>query len=375
MFQKMLPLSLRDVRIRFEEIKFRLDRPEKSSIIVGKPDARHSAVRLILYRERAAGMKYDVVALGELLIDFTPSGTNGAGMALFARNPGGAPANVLAMAAKLGKRTALIAKVGDDDFGSFLIDSVRGAGIDARGVVKTREAPTTLAFVQLRENGERSFSFYRKPGADICLRAEEAEPELLAGCGIFHFGSVSLTAEPGRSATLEAAKAAKAAGAVISFDPNYRPPLWERETDAKKEILTALKLADLIKVSGEEMTLLTGETEPAAGAGALAAYGAAAVVVTLGPEGAYYYTESAKGTVPVRSVPAADTTGCGDAFWGALLSRLSGRTLAGIHTMTGEEWRSAVAFANAAGALTATKKGAIPAMPELRDIEAFLTAV
>lgn len=317
-------------------------------------------------------MIYDIVALGELLIDFTPSGKSEEGMSLFARNPGGAPANVLAMAAKLGGKTALIAKVGDDDFGRFLTDSVRSAGVDVCGVVKTKEAPTTLAFVQLRENGERSFSFYRRPGADICLRAEEAKPELLAGCRVFHFGSVSLTDEPSRTAALESAKAAKKAGAVVSFDPNYRPPLWESESRAKEEILAALRLADLIKVSGEEMTFLTGEAEPGAGAKALAASGAAAVVVTLGPDGAFFYTENAEGAVPVKSVPAADTTGCGDAFWGALLSRLCEKTAAEIRGMTAGQWRSAVAFANAAGALTAVKKGAIPAMPERSAMEAFL---
>ena len=208
---------------------------------------------------------FDIVALGESLIDFTPSGENSQGMALFARNPGGAPANVLAMAAKLGGKTAFIGKVGDDAFGAFLKKTMEDAGVDVRGLRMTREYPTTLAFVQLTPEGDRSFTFYRKPGADVMLAPAEVDRALLRDCRIFHFGSVSLTDEPCRTATLEAAREAKAAGAMISYDPNYRPFLWDSAERAREALLAALPLADIVKVSEEEMELLTGEVQLAAG--------------------------------------------------------------------------------------------------------------
>ena len=224
---------------------------------------------------------FDIVALGESLIDFTPSGENSQGMALFARNPGGAPANVLAMAAKLGGKTAFIGKVGDDAFGAFLKKTMEDAGVDVRGLRMTREYPTTLAFVQLTPEGDRSFTFYRKPGADVMLAPAEVDRALLRDCRIFHFGSVSLTDEPCRTATLEAAREAKAAGAMISYDPNYRPFLWDSAERAREALLAALPLADIVKVSEEEMELLTGEVQLAAGADALASRGAALVLVML----------------------------------------------------------------------------------------------
>ena len=238
---------------------------------------------------------FDIVALGESLIDFTPSGENSQGMALFARNPGGAPANVLAMAAKLGGKTAFIGKVGDDAFGAFLKKTMEDAGVDVRGLRMTREYPTTLAFVQLTPEGDRSFTFYRKPGADVMLAPAEVDRALLRDCRIFHFGSVSLTDEPCRTATLEAAREAKAAGAMISYDPNYRPFLWDSAERAREALLAALPLADIVKVSEEEMELLTGEVQLAAGADALASRGAALVLVTLGPRGAYYRAAAGRG--------------------------------------------------------------------------------
>ena len=201
---------------------------------------------------------FDIVALGESLIDFTPSGENSQGMALFARNPGGAPANVLAMAAKLGGKTAFIGKVGDDAFGAFLKKTMEDAGVDVRGLRMTREYPTTLAFVQLTPEGDRSFTFYRKPGADVMLAPAEVDRALLRDCRIFHFGSVSLTDEPCRTATLEAAREAKAAGAMISYDPNYRPFLWDSAERAREALLAALPLADIVKaVSYTHLTLPT----------------------------------------------------------------------------------------------------------------------
>lgn len=311
---------------------------------------------------------FDVVALGESLIDFTPCGINEMGMQLFARNPGGAPANVLAMYAKLGGKTAFIGKVGADDFGVFLKTAIQTAGIDVSGLLQTQEAPTTLAFVQLNERGDRSFTFYRKPGADICLKADEVKEELLQNCRVFHFGSVSLTDEPCRTATLSAAKKAKASGAVISYDPNYRPLLWSSEKVATSRMLEVLPLADILKVSEEEMVLLTGETARDKGAIKLAQYGAVLVIVTLGSEGAFYYAPCGCGKLQTYDVKTVDTTGAGDAFWGALLYCLAGKNKEDLGSISKEELEKAVDFANAAGSLTTTTKGAIPAMPTLSQI-------
>ena len=192
---------------------------------------------------------YDIVALGESLIDFTPAGINEMGMPLFSQNPGGAPANVLAMASKLGRSTAFVGKVGRDAFGRFLQEHMEKAGIDCSALRRDDRVPTTLAFVQLDEYGDRSFSFYRDPGADVMLRPEEVDDTLLEGCRIFHFGSVSLTKEPCRGTTLWAARRAREAGALISYDPNYRPFLWPSVEAARRALCAALELTDILKVS------------------------------------------------------------------------------------------------------------------------------
>lgn len=312
---------------------------------------------------------FDVVAIGELLIDFTPAGENEAGNPLFARNPGGAPANVLAMNTKLGGRTAFIGKVGEDDFGFFLKKTLQDAGIEGSCLLMTKEANTSLAFVQLNEKGDRSFTFYRKPGADTLLRTDDLNKEVLRSCKIFHFGSVSLTDEPCRSATLNAARKAKEAGAIISYDPNYRPLLWNCEAEAKEQMLDALKLADLVKVSEEEMTLLTGETDFVAGAENLAQYGASLVLVTLGPKGAFCYTERTNCIMPAYDVKTIDTTGAGDAFLGAFLYCIRNNSLEEIRAFSDSELKQIIAFGNAAGSLTTVGKGAIPAMPTITQIE------
>ena len=312
---------------------------------------------------------YDVVAIGETLIDFTPNGTNEIGMQLFSCNPGGAPANVLTMCEKLGEDTAFIGKVGSDMFGDFLEETMRKAKIEVSGMVRSKDIPTSLAFVQLNRQGDRTFSFYRKPGADICLRPDEVKKELLRNCGVFHFGSVSLTDEPSRTATLESVREAKANGAIISFDPNYRPNLWDGEEHAVREIRQAAALADIIKASDEEMLLLTGERGLKEGTGVLTASGASLVVVTLGPRGAYFRSGCAGGFVPTFDVPTVDTTGAGDAFWGAFLHCVIGKSTRQLREMTGRELNRAVVFANAAGSLATTKKGAIPAMPTLGEIQ------
>lgn len=315
----------------------------------------------------------DLAAIGECLIDFTPAGQNELGMQLFSRNPGGAPANVLAMYAKLGGKTAFCGKVGTDAFGDFLLASLQKGGVDTSALMRDENVPTTLAFVQLDETGNRSFTFYRKPGADIMLRKDEVPARITQSCGVFHFGSVSLTDEPCRTATLCAAADARQAGALVSYDPNYRPFLWPNAEDAKKELWNAASLADIMKVSDEELALLTGTCELEEGGRALMRQGPVAVMVTLGPKGACCVTPAGVVFEPTFDVPVVDTTGAGDAFWGAMLWKLYAEYACcnrqDLLALTPEQWKAAVQFANAAGSLTTTKKGAIPAMPAKDAIE------
>ena len=311
---------------------------------------------------------YDVVSLGELLIDFTPNGTNELGMKLFSQNPGGAPANVLAMFTKLGGKTAFIGKVGKDEFGQFLAQTISDAGIDTANLVYSTDVPTTIAFVHLDETGNRSFSFYRKPGADVTLEHGEVDESLLSNCDIFHFGSVSLTDESSREATKKSVRKAKAAGALISFEPNYRPLLWKDEQSAIKQIKDVLPLVDILKVSDDELPLLTGETDLDKGADQLLSYGASLVTVTLGAEGSFSKNAVASQQRPAYDVSAIDTTGAGDAFCGAMLYFISDKNKAQLRTMPAEELGEMLTFANVAGSLTVTKKGAIPAMPTKNEI-------
>ncbi len=311
---------------------------------------------------------YDVISLGELLIDFTPNGTNELGMKLFSQNPGGAPANVLAMFTKLGGKTAFIGKVGKDEFGQFLTRTISNAGIDTTNLVYSTDIPTTIAFVHLDETGNRSFSFYRKPGADITLEEKEVDEVLLRNCGIFHFGSVSLTDEPSREATKRSAQKAKAAGALISFDPNYRPLLWQDEEAAIEQIKDVLPLVDILKVSDDELPLLTGETDLDKGADLLLSYGASLVTVTLGAKGSFCKNAVASQQRPAYDVPVVDTTGAGDAFCGAMLYFIRDKSKAQLRAMQAIELGDMLTLANVAGSLTVTKKGAIPAMPTKNEI-------
>ena len=311
---------------------------------------------------------FDITALGEILIDFTPSGTNGMGMPLYAQNPGGAPANVLAQSALLGSRTAFIGKVGQDGFGTFLRSVMERSGIDTRALVTSEEVHTTLAFVQLDACGDRSFSFYRNPGADILLRESEVDYDLIRQSHIFHFGSLSLTDEPARSATVAAVHAARESGCLISYDPNYRPPLWPSQDAARTAMLKLLPLADILKLSEEELTLLTGEASLATGTAALAAQGPALIPISLAERGAYFRRGALCGLVPAFQVDTVDTTGAGDAFLGAILHRLRHKTLEEIRRLGEDELREIVRFGNAAGGLTTAAKGAIPAMPTLERI-------
>jgi len=311
---------------------------------------------------------YDIVAAGELLIDFAPGGTTKEGTALFERNPGGAPANVLAMASRLGKKTAMIGKVGDDQFGRFLTDVLKNIHVDTKGLVYTKEANTTLAFVSLDKNGDRSFSFYRNPGADMLLAAADVDVEMVKNCRIFHFGTVSMTSNPSREATLFAVDTAKKNGAIISFDPNLRPLLWRNLEEAKAMIVKGLPLADILKVSNEELEFITGIKDLEEGSKYLKDhYGIQVILVTLGPAGCFYRIGGNQGILPTYDVKTIDTTGAGDAFLGAFLYQFIqyGKDAAALDL---KEIEAMIDFANAAGSLATTKKGAIPAMPDLEAI-------
>ncbi|QNK42314.1 PfkB family carbohydrate kinase [Caproicibacter fermentans] len=310
---------------------------------------------------------FDVVALGELLIDFTPAGTSETGNILFERNPGGAPANVLAAVTKLGGTGALIGKVGCDPFGFFLRDVLDKHGIDGHGLRFSHNVPTTLAFVQLNEHGDRSFSFYRKPGADTTLAPEDLDFGLIDSAKVFHFGSLSMTDEPARSATRTALEYAREKGKIITYDPNWRPALWMNDEQAKENMLFGLQYADVLKVSEEELAFLTGKDDVDAGSRQFLECGVKIVVVTLGPKGCYYRCAKGSGSLSTYDTKVTDTTGAGDCFFGAMICQLS-RYEGALAAILPEELAKMADFANAAGALCATKKGTLSAMPTEEDI-------
>lgn len=310
---------------------------------------------------------FDIVSLGELLIDFTESGVSPAGQRLFEQNAGGAVANLVAAASQCGAKTALLAKVGADMHGRFLKQALVDSGVDVSGVIESDDVFTTLAFVALAANGERTFSFARKPGADTCYRADELPRDVLEHTKVFHTGSLSLTAEPVRSATYEAIDLAKRSGAVITYDPNYRASLWNGKDEAVRFMRSLIATADIMKVSDEELPLLTGETEPEAAADVLADQGVRIVAVTLGKDGAYVRVGKDGRYVPGFRVKAVDTTGAGDAFFGGFLSRFiaSGKSLKEVSLDDGADFAR---FGNATASLCVERRGGIPAMPKLADV-------
>ncbi|HBK69502.1 MAG TPA: carbohydrate kinase [Firmicutes bacterium] len=315
---------------------------------------------------------YDVVALGELLIDFTPFGSSERGNQLFEQNPGGAPANVLAAISKLGKKGAFIGMVGQDQFGSFLREVLAENGIEVSGLKFSKTYQTTLAFVHLDQDGDRSFSFYRNPGADLMLSSEDVDYDLIKKAKIFHFGSVSMTKGPSRETTLAAAKFAKEKGLIVSYDPNYRPPLWNNITEAKTVIKSGLKYVDILKVSQEELELITGTNDLDKGTASLYEQGIQVIFVTLGPEGCYYRYPGGIGKMATYKVKVVDTTGAGDAFLGGILYWFSQLTLQEIYKLSLSELRKIINFANGMGALTTTKKGGIPALPSLEEVNLLI---
>ncbi|MGQ7889801.1 carbohydrate kinase family protein [Paenibacillus sp. WC2504] len=317
-------------------------------------------------------MNYDVVALGEYLIDFTPYGRSEAGQPLFERNPGGAPVNVVAALAKLGKKTGFIGKVGNDPFGEYLREALLSVGVSDKGLVATNEAHTTMAFVQLDSEGDRSFHFARTPGADQLLRADEVNLTMLTDTRIFHFGSISMTSEPAYTATTNTVQVAKELGALITYDPNWRPSLWRDEEHALEVIHVGLSLADVVKVSEEELFFLTDEQDLEKAARHLVKqYGLTLLLVTAGSAGSFYQMRDWWGKVVSYSVQTVDTTGAGDAFLGAIQYRVL-ETEKSLQDWEEEELREALRFANAAGALATTRKGAIPSLGTLEEIHTLV---
>ncbi len=316
----------------------------------------------------------DVVTMGEALIDFLADrpGVTLTQARAFTWAPGGAPANVAAAAAKLGLATGFVGKVGTDPFGECLRDTLRSCGVDTTNMLLTDEARTALAFVALPTPDNPQFTFFRHPSADMIMRAEELDRAYLQQTHVFHFGSITLICEPSRSATLTAAKIAKEAGALISFDPNYRPALWPAKA-ARARILETLPLVDLIKVNEVEVQLLTGKKDLLEGADALVRLGPKACLVTAGADGSYYATPRSHGYVPGFPVRTVDATGCGDAFVAAALKSIL--QLGDLDTLGPLDFEEVLRYANAAGAITATKKGAIPAMPTAAQVETFLAQV
>lgn len=312
-----------------------------------------------------------VTALGEVLIDFTDAGLSANGQKLFERNPGGAPANVLVALQRLGHTTAFIGKVGADMHGQFLRETLEANEIDCTGLVSDPDFFTTLAFVALDEQGDRSFSFARKPGADTQLRADELPLELIGGSKVFHVGSLSLTDEPARSATIAALDAAKQAGCVMSYDPNYRDSLWPSAEAAAEQMRSIVPYMDLIKISAEECPLMTDLADPQAASSVLLDQGASVVVVTLDADGAFVSTKDGSLMVPSFRVDAVDTTGAGDSFWGGFLCAFCESGL-GPHQVSIDRAASFARFGNAVASLCVRNRGAIPAMPTRNDVEEVL---
>ena len=316
---------------------------------------------------------FDVVALGELLIDFTENGVSAQGNTLFEACPGGAPCNVLAMLRKLGRSCTFVGKVGDDLFGRLLKGVLEDVGINTQALLMDRDIPTTLAFVKTAPNGDRDFSFYRKPGADMMLRQEELPLELLKKTRIFHFGTLSMTHEGVRQATLRAVQTARDAGAWISFDPNLRPPLWDSLDNAKEAIAYGLGQCHILKIADNELEFMTGERDFARGAGMLQkAYPNIRVLnVTAGAEGSYsFYGDTDPVFVPACTLGGViETTGAGDTFCASVLDYVLTH---GLKNLTPENRREMLRFANTAAYIVTTRKGAIRAMPREEEVRALL---
>ena len=315
---------------------------------------------------------YDVVALGELLIDFTESGLSLQGNLELEANPGGAPCNVLSMLEHLGNKTAFIGKVGNDGFGRRLKEAIEEQGICSKGLLLDNDVHTTLAIVTKTNTGDRDFSFYRKPGADMTLKEEEVQEELIKNCKIFHFGSLSLTDEPVRSATFKALKIAKENNKIISFDPNLREPLWNSLDEAKYYIDLGLKQADILKISDNEILWFTGKDNYDEAVKDLRNHypNIKLLCLSLGPDGsrAYYKDEYVEVKAFLQEGPV-ETTGCGDTFMGNVLHHVLEN---GLDNFDRDKLEKMLRYANGAASLVSKRKGALRVMPTRLEIDEFL---
>lgn len=310
--------------------------------------------------------KYDVIALGELLIDFTMNGQSEQGNNMFEACPGGAPCNVLALLNKMGKKTAFIGKVGKDQFGALLRDTITEAGIDASNLMVDENVNTTLAFVHTFPDGDREFSFYRNPGADMMLTADEVNPEVVKDTKVFHFGTLSMTHEGVREATKKAVETAKANGCLVSFDPNLRPPLWSSLDLAKEQMEYGFGKCDILKISDNEIQFVSGKKDYDEGIAYLQeTYNIPLILLTMGKDGSRAYYKGMRVERPGFSVKAIEATGAGDTFCGSSLNYLVDHD---FENLTEEQLGEMLTFANAAAALVTTKKGAIKAMPVKEEV-------
>ena len=310
--------------------------------------------------------KYDVIALGERLIDFRMNGQSEQGNNMFEACPGGAPCNVLALLNKMGKKTAFIGKVGKDQFGTLLRDTITEAGIDASNLMVDENVNTTLAFVHTFPDGDREFSFYRNPGADMMLTADEVNPEVVKDTKVFHFGTLSMTHEGVREATKKAVETAKANGCLVSFDPNLRPPLWSSLDLAKEQMEYGFGKCDILKISDNEIQFVSGKEDYDEGIAYLQeTYNIPLILLTMGKDGSRAYYKGMRVERPGFSVKAIETTGAGDTFCGSSLNYLVDHD---FENLTEEQLGEMLTFANAAAALVTTKKGAIKAMPVKEEV-------
>lgn len=310
----------------------------------------------------------DVVALGELLIDFACLSTDESGYPTMAAHPGGAPANFLAALTKFGAKTALLGKVGTDAFGKMLLGTLTQSGIETRGIVKSDDVFTTLAFVTFDEHGDREFSFSRKPGADTCIAFEELDLSLIDESRVFHFGTLSLTDEPARTTTQKAVAYAKSKGKLITYDPNLRKPLWKSLEEAKEQLIWGLTQADVVKISDEEVEFLFGLGVEEGADYILRSFGVKLVFVTCGPDGCFFKNAIASGKVPSLSgIHVIDTTGAGDIFGGSAVWKLLGTGKA-PETLTEEELRDVASFACTSAGLSTTRSGGISSVPSYKEV-------
>lgn len=315
--------------------------------------------------------KYDVIALGELLIDFTDNGNSVQGNTLFEANPGGAPCNVLAMLQRFGHHTAFIGKVGEDIFGFRLKKVLEEVGIDTANLILDKDVRTTLAFVQNDETGDRSFSFYRSPGADMMLGQEEVKEEMIQESKLFHFGTLSMTHEGVRKATVKALKAAKENGLLISFDPNLRESLWNSLELAKEQVAYGLGYCDILKISDNEIRWFTGEEDFDKGVKLLQdTYHIPLILLSMGKDGSRAYYENTRVEVlGFLQEDTIETTGAGDTFMGSCLHFLLEK---GLKDLREVDLREMLTFANAAASIITTRKGALKVMPTVDEVEALI---